>query len=80
MHRRLTALSLAAVVALTGAGCASRTQKPEEGDAKQVVQEAPLGSRIRKKSNVSPVSGATRDDIERQRIQQGAIETGVHQN
>lgn len=81
MHRPLQILAFAAVAAFSGSGCATSTEKIDDKKNEQkLVQDAPLGSRIRKKSSIPPVSGATRDDIERQRVQQGAIETGIQQN
>lgn len=61
------------------AGCASGEQSAAlERDKAQsrATADAPLGSRIRKKSNMAPVMGATREDLEQARVQAGAIEAG----
>lgn len=79
MHR-LPACLLAAVIAIGITGCANTVDKPSEATTeKHIVQDAPLGSRIRKKTGIAPVTGATREDMERAKIQQGAIETGIYQ-
>jgi hypothetical protein len=81
MHRPYRLLLLAAVAVLTASGCASTAETPEEKkDEQRLVQEAPLGSRIRKRNNATPVLGASREDVERARVQQGAAATGVYQN
>ena len=59
-------------------GCASKPEKVEqEEEGSKVAVEAPLGSRIKKRSNVAPVSGATRQDIDNARVQQGIQQTGA---
>ena len=61
------------------AGCATRTTAAEDkvtGES-EVVQEAPLGSRIRKRTKIAPVSEATRQDVENARVQQGMQQTGA---
>lgn len=59
-------------------GCVSKTEtaEPDEGRSK-VAGEAPLGSRIKKRTNVAPVSGATRQDIDNARVQQGIQQAGT---
>lgn len=81
MHRalRLSLIVAAASLAMTGCATTAKTDEQKNKD-QRLAQEAPLGSRIRKKSNVAPVLGATRDDIERARVQQGAVATGAYQN
>jgi hypothetical protein len=72
--RALVVLSAFLVVS----GCATRTETSEQEEPKQkVAVEAPLGSRIKKRSNVAPVSGATRQDIENAKVQQGIQQTGA---
>ena len=60
-------------------GCASQTTTAEDKAAREseVVQEAPLGSRIKKKTKIAPVSEATRQDVENARVQQGMQQTGA---
>lgn len=80
MHRTPSAFLLV-VLALSAAGCASTSETSADKKSDQrLVQEAPLGSRIRKRTNVTPVLGASREDIERARVQQGAIQTGIFQD
>ena len=75
MHNRY--LTIVCLLAVSGsfAGCASQTKTAEKEDP-NVLVEAPLGSRIKKKSNAAPLSGATREDIENARVMQGAQQTG----
>ena len=70
----LTAMTV--VVLLTG--CATKTETTEQKeDSSRVAAEAPLGSRIKKRTNVAPVTGATRQDIENAKVQQGIHQAGV---
>jgi len=78
---RLSLIATCLLIAAGGlVGCASRTTTAGEDKAAQeseVVQEAPLGSRIRKRTKVAPVSEATRQDVENARVQQGMQQTGA---
>jgi len=75
MHNRYLTIVCFLVVAGGFAGCTSQTKTAEKDDP-NVVVEAPLGSRIKKKSNAAPLTGATREDIENARVSQGARQTG----
>ncbi len=62
-------------------GCATKsdsaaTEKKEQPAGGQVA-EAPLGSRIRKRTNVAPTGGTNREDIEQQRTQAAAQAVGA---
>lgn len=60
-------------------GCDSQTTNAEDKTAREseVVQEAPLGSRIKKRTKIAPVSEANRQDVENARAQQGMQQTGA---
>lgn len=78
---RASSLPLLLVVCCAVAGCTSRDktaakEKPEP----TALSEAPLGSRIKRKSTVNPIDSAAREMIEQQRVQQGAIEAGMVNN
>lgn len=69
------------LAALITSGCAttdSASQSHEQRNATTQV-EAPLGSRIRKKTAINPVMGANRDDVETSRIQQNAEHSRAYQ-
>ena len=61
-----------------GSGCATKTatNDPQE-ERPKVAAEAPVGSRVKKRTNAAPVSGATRQDIENAKVQQGLHQQGV---
>jgi hypothetical protein len=70
-------LALLSVVMLAS-GCATRTETAETEEPKQkVAVEAPLGSRIKKRNEAAPVSGATRQDIENAKVLQGIQQVGA---
>lgn len=80
MQNRFRAVSLQwlLIVSLGLAGCASRTEsaKKKAPDDSVAATEAPLGSRIKRKTTVNPIDSATREMIEQQRVQQGVMEVG----
>jgi hypothetical protein len=60
--------------------CATRTTTSGADTPGQAISEnAPLGSRIKKRTGVSPVSGITREDVENAKVMQGAQQTGAAQ-
>jgi len=61
------------------AGCTTRDKTAAQEQPAELA-EAPLGSRIKRKTTVNPVDSATREMIEQQRVQQGAIEAGMVNN
>lgn len=73
--RALLALGVLAGVA----GCKTPAKTSDTKDD-TVATEAPLGSRIKKKKTANPISVTDREEIERQRVQQGAIQTGIVNN
>ena len=62
-------------------GCATKPEsaalEKKEQPASSQLAEAPLGSRIRKRSNIAPTGGTHREDIEAQRVQAGAQAVGT---
>lgn len=62
-------------------GCATKPESAalerKEQPASGQLAEAPLGSRIRKRNNVSPTGGTNREDIESQRVQAAAQAVGT---
>ncbi len=60
-------------------GCAtSRTEEEATPSSDRLATvEAPLGSRIKRKSDIAPRIGANREDIEQTKVRQGAIQVGV---
>lgn len=70
-------LSILLVGSVLG-GCATQPKQAEaENPAERVAVEAPLGSRIKKRTNITPVSGANRQDIDNARVMQGQHQAGV---
>ncbi len=79
IRTRFLPLLLAAGCVMTGCTTRDKTaaQEPEEPAG---LAEAPLGSRIKRKSTVNPIDSATREMIEQQRVQQGVMEVGKVNN
>lgn len=75
--RRWSLLTLLAVGgALTG--CTTGGQTAMEGKKEPAeLTEAPLGSRIKRKTTGNPITTSTREQLEQQRAQQGAISAGM---
>jgi hypothetical protein len=66
------------IVALAAAsGCVSQPESVALAEPADVAAEAPLGSRIKKRSAIAPTSGVSREDIEQSRVQANAIRTGI---
>lgn len=62
-------------------GCTTRDNTAGKDKEESVaLTEAPLGSRIKRKSTVNPIDSATREMIEQQRVQQGVMEVGKVNN
>lgn len=76
--RRLSFQAAIAAAMIGLAGCAADAGSAALGRDAQVsaAGEPPLGSRIRKKSGVAPLAGATREDVEQARVQAGAAQVG----
>jgi hypothetical protein len=72
-------LMLAPALVLTGCTSTSKTAEKDTDDPTETVA-APLGSRIKRRSETNPVSQANRQQFEQERVQQGAIATGVVQS
>ncbi len=71
-------LALISLTCFVLGGCAARTEeKPDPATGQSRTAEAPLGSRIKRKSDIAPVLGATREDLEATKLQQGAIAVGI---
>lgn len=74
---------LLAVLAVTGTlgltGCATTTGTDAAQD-NRTAETAPLGSRIKRRSDVSPILGATREDLENAKMQQNARQAGAVNN
>jgi len=71
------AVSLLVIVFALG-GCATQPKQAEAPEPNErVAVEAPLGSRIKKRTNITPVSGANREDIDNARVMQGQHQAGV---
>lgn len=70
---------LGASLAAGVSGCVSQpgSRALERGKEPVAAAEAPLGSRIKKRSSIAPVQGATRNDVEQARVQAGAAQTGA---
>ncbi len=69
------------VVCCAVTGCTTRDNTAGKDKAEPVeLTEAPLGSRIKRKSTVNPIDSASRQMIEQQRVQQGAIQNGMVTN
>lgn len=70
---------LAAGLAAAVTGCVSASASPalERGKEPVAAADAPLGSRIKKRSSLAPVQGGTRNDVEQARVQAGAAQTGA---
>lgn len=78
---RAWSLPLLLMVCCAVTGCTTRDKTAgKEKEEPAELTEAPLGSRIKRKSTVNPVDSATREMIEQQRVQQGAIEVGKVNN
>lgn len=63
------------------AGCAGTPESAgleREAPAPRMA-DAPLGSRVKRPTNIAPTSGGTRNDVEQARVQSGAIATGMAQ-
>lgn len=73
----LALLALIGSAALTG--CATNTTK-ETAQENQPVEEAPLGSRIKRRTNINPTAGVSREDIENGRVQDAARAVGAVTN
>jgi len=59
-------------------GCTTRDKTAaKEQEEPAALTEAPLGSRIKRKSTASPITSSTREQLEQQRAQQGAISAGM---
>ncbi len=72
-------LLLAVCCAVTGCTSPDKTAgKEKEGPTE--LTEAPLGSRIKRKTTVNPITTSTREQLEQQRAQQGAIAAGMVNN
>ncbi|HEY1110625.1 MAG TPA: hypothetical protein VGE76_18385 [Opitutaceae bacterium] len=73
------AMAAGLLVAMTG--CVTKSESAalerKEQQASGPLAEAPLGSRIRKRTNIAPTGGTTREDIEQQRAQAGAQAVGA---
>lgn len=72
-------LLLAIGCAMTGCTTRDKTDGKEKEEP-AALTEAPLGSRIKRKTTVNPITSSTREMIEQQRVQQGAIEAGMVNN
>jgi hypothetical protein len=79
---RAVPLQVLLIVSLGLGGCATATEsaKKEAPDNAVAATEAPLGSRIKRKTTVNPINSSNREMIEQQRVQQGAIATGMVNN
>jgi hypothetical protein len=80
MHSRQLNRSLCLLLAVAGGlgGCTSQPMTAEkEAEDPAVIADAPLGSRIKRRSDANPVSQANRQQFEQERVQQGAIQTGI---
>ncbi len=84
MHNRHLNRSLCLLLAVAGGllgGCTSQPKSAgKEAEEPAVIADAPLGSRIKRRSEAGPVSQANRQQFEQERAQMGAIQTGVVQN
>lgn len=77
-HQALSLLMLLAVsCVLTSCASPDKSAGKEEKEEPTAMTEAPLGSRIRKRTKIAPVSEATRQDVENARVQQGMQQTGA---
>lgn len=76
---RAWSLPLLLAVCCVVTGCTTR-DKTAEKEEPTALTEAPLGFRIKRKATVNPIDSATREMIEQQRVQQGAIEAGMVNN
>ena len=72
-------LLLVACCAATGCTTPDKTAGKEKEEP-VALGEAPLGSRIKRKTTVNPITSSTREQLEQQRVQQGAIEAGMVNN
>lgn len=81
MRNQYQALSLFTLLAvscvLTSCASPDKSAGKEDKEKPTAMTEAPLGSRIKRKSTINPVSGATREQIEQQRVMQGTIQNAV---
>jgi hypothetical protein len=78
---RAWSLPLLLVVCCAVSGCTTRGKSAgKEKEEPTELTEAPLGSRIKRKPTVNPITSATREMIEQQRVQQGAVEAGMVNN
>lgn len=72
---------MAVGLTLAMAGCATKPEsaalEPKEQKDSSQLAEAPLGSRIRKRTNIAPTGGTNREDLEAQRAQAGARAVGA---
>lgn len=78
MKSRLLSGFVAAAVLVIGSGCASQSSAALDRKEKEApLAEAPLGSRIKKRNNTAPISGAHREDLEQSRAQAGAVSSAI---
>lgn len=75
---RASSLSLLLVACWAMTGCITGDQTAaKEKKEPAALSEAPLGSRIKRKTTTSPTTSSTREQLEQQRAQQGAIAAGM---
>ncbi|HEY0864578.1 MAG TPA: hypothetical protein VGD97_10780 [Lacunisphaera sp.] len=79
MPNQIRAWLLLLAVGCVMAGCTTRDKTAAQEEPAELT-EAPLGSRIKRKSTVNPIDSATREMIEQQRVQQGVMEAGKVNN
>lgn len=69
-------LVLAVCGAVTGCTTPDKTAGQDKKEPAELT-EAPLGSRIKRKTTVNPITTSTREQLEQQRAQQGAISNAM---
>jgi Flp pilus assembly protein TadD len=79
--KKLTVRVLCPILTLLVAGCATTDQREDVARKEPAaITQAPLGSRIKKRTGASPVVGATREDLDTMKMQQGAIQQQIVNN
>jgi len=69
---------LVAAVCCAATGCTTPDKTAwQDKEEPAALTEAPLGSRIKRKTTVNPVTTNTREQLEQQRAQQGAISNAM---
>jgi hypothetical protein len=76
MPRNVFRVFVAAAITAILAGCATTTD-PAFASADAKPAQAPLGSRIKRATNMAPTSGVNREEIEQAKVQSGIIRTGI---